>query len=336
MMRSIAIVLFFVAAVNAFHVSKSFTSTRLNMQLNAISAAMVKELRSKSGAGMMDCKKALTECNGDMTEAIDFLRVKGLASAAKKADRIASTGLVAVAVSADGKAAAVVEVNSETDFVAKNDMFKSSVEQISQIAANGADTNEKILASPFEGESATVADEVVRLVAVIGENMNFRRVERLTVNNGIIASYVHSPVTNTMGKTGCLVAIETTSDNTEKLQELGKSIAMHVAASSPQFLNTDSVTAEAVEKEKTVLIEQAKASAKPGQSDEIIEKMVMGRMGKFYKEICLLEQPFIMEPKKTVGGMVQELAKELGVPVAVTGFKCMVLGEGLEERDWSA
>lgn len=284
---------------------------------------------------MMDCKKALVECDGDMDGAIDFLRIKGLASAAKKAGRVASNGLVVVSTSADGKSAAVIEVNSETDFVSKNDMFKASVEQMSKIAAEGADTTEKVLASAFVGEAATVADEVVRLVATIGENMNFRRVERLSVTNGLIATYVHSPVSPGMGKTGCLVAIESTSDNKEKLQELGKSIAMHIAASSPKFLNIESVTAEAAAKEKAVLVEQAMESAKPGGSVETQQKMIDGRMAKFYKEICLLEQPFIMEPKKTVGGMVKDLAKELGVAVEVTGFSCMVLGDGLEVRDWS-
>lgn len=250
----------------------------------------------------------------------------------KKAGRIASNGVICVTASADGLSAAAIEMNSETDFVAKNDMFKAAVAKIGVLAAEGADTNEKILASPFSSESPTVQDEVTRLVATIGENMNFRRVTRLSVGNGIVSSYVHSAISPGMGKTGCLVAVESPSTDTEKLNALGKMVAMHIAASTPRFLNIESVDPAVIEKEKSVLIDQAKESGKP---EAAIEKMVEGRVRKFYEEICLLEQPFIMEPKKKVKDIVAATAKELDTTIDITAFTCMVLGDGLEVRDWT-
>lgn len=327
------IVLLAFAQVNAFHWQKPLGVAQRITSLNAdITAAMVKELRDKSGAGMMDCKKALAENDGSIDGAIDWLRKKGIAAVAKKAGRIASTGLVAVARSSDDKSAAVIEVNSETDFVAKNDMFQTAVSKISTIAAEGADTEDKILTSPFSDESATVKDEMTRLVATIGENMNFRRVERLTVENGVVSTYLHGPLKPNMGKIGVIVSVESTASDKDALLELGKNVAMHVCVNTPEYLDQNDVDPEAAAREKKVLVEQAEASGRPAAA---IEKMVEGRMRKYYEEVCLLDQPFVMDSKVKVKEMVANTAKELGAPIAITGFKRMVLGDGMEQRDWT-
>jgi len=326
--------------VNAFHWAKPLganaaqrvtTFTSLNAAAD-ITAGMVKELRDKSGAGMMDCKKALVENDGNLEGAVDWLRKKGIASVAKKADRIASTGLVAVARSADNRAAAIVEVNSETDFVAKNEMFQTTVGKICTIAAEGADTEDKILSSPFSETAATVKDEMTRLVATIGENMNFRRVDRLSVTNGVVSTYLHGPLKPNMGKIGVIVAVESTATDKEALLELGKNIAMHVCVNTPEFLDTSSVDPVAAAREKKVLVDQAEASGRPAAA---IEKMVEGRMLKYFAEVCLLEQPFVMDAKMTVKQIVAQTAKDLGAPIEITGYRRMVLGDGMEVRDWT-
>lgn len=291
-----------------------------------ITAALVKELREKSGAGMMDCKKALSENDGNLDAAVDWLRQKGLAQAAKKAGRVAAEGLVAVA--AAGTTAAVVEVNSETDFVAKNENFQSYVKAAASTAVDAADF-EAFKAATFPGSDKTNEEYLTELVGTIGENMNLRRMEKLSVSEGTVASYIHNAAGEGLGKIGVLVALESAGD-VEKLNALGKQIAMHIAATNPLALNRDAVNQSDVERERTVLIEQAKEAGKP---EEIAIKMVDGRMRKFYEENCLLEQAFVVDPDNSVGKAVENLAKELGTDVTVTGYVRFALGEGIEKKE---
>jgi len=280
-----------------------------------------------TGAGMMDCKKALVENNGDLEAAVDWLRKKGLAAAAKKAGRVAAEGLVGVAAS--GNAAAAVEINAETDFISRNEQFQKMVLQAAEAAASKDYTIESLAQAPFKGETATIGEEMTRLIAVIGENMNMRRVQRLSVQNGIVATYVHNATAPGLGRIGVLVALESTGD-TAKLQELGKKIAMHVAAASPQSLDVESLDASALERERAVLIEQAKASGRP---DDVIQKMVEGRVRKFYEEVVLLEQAFVMDGKTKISDVVAQFAKEIGSPITLTGFVRYNLGEGIEKEE---
>lgn len=290
-----------------------------------ITASMVKELREKTGVGMMDAKKALVENEGDVEKAIDWLRTKGLSKAAKKSGRTAAEGLVAIAT--QGTTGAVVEVNSETDFVARNEEFQSFVKNVAE-AAKGVDTLDGLVSADLNGKP--VSENLTDLIATIGENMALRRMAKLSVSQGAVVGYIHSALTEGMGKIGVLVALESSADEAT-LQGIGKQIAMHVAAANPQALDKDSVPAEVMEREKTVLKEQAIASGKP---PEIAEKMVVGRMSKFFKEICLLEQDFIMDTDKTVA---QALA-EAGADIKLTAFTRVELGEGIEkeEEDFAA
>jgi len=295
--------------------------------MTEITAAMVKELREATNAGMLDCKKALVEADGNMEAAVDWLRKKGLATAAKKASRIAAEGLVAVAV--EGNKGAVVEVNSETDFVAKNEMFQEYVEDAAQVALmnNGELCDMKTFECPKVHKS--FEERLTDLIAKIGENMNLRRAKVVSVNEGIVASYVHNVARNNLGKIGVLVALESKADKA-KLAELGKHIAMHIAASQPQFLNIASVDPAAVEHEKSIFAEQAKASGKPAN---IVEKMVEGRVRKYYDEVVLEEQAYIMDPDKKVKQVVADAAKELGADIAISDFVCFKLGEGLQKKE---
>jgi elongation factor Ts len=297
----------------------------------AFTAADVKALREQTGAGMMDCKKALQENDGNMEAAVDWLRTKGLAAAAKKAGRVAAEGLVGIAV--DGKKGAAVELNAETDFVARNDQFQQLVADVAALAIDKGETVEALAAATM-ANGKSVAYNVTDAIATIGENMNLRRAAQLSVNEGVIANYVHNATAPGLGKIGVLVAMESTGDG-ERLNELGRQIAMHVAASNPLSLNRENVDPVVVDRERQVLIEQAKASGRP---DNIIEKMVEGRMRKFYEESVLLEQAFVIDPDKTVGKAIEELAEELGTPVTCTGFVRMALGEGVEreESDFAA
>jgi|694.fasta_scaffold77821_4 elongation factor Ts len=292
-----------------------------------ITPNLVRELREKSGAGMMDCKKALVENNGDLEAAVDWLRKKGLAAAAKKAGRVAAEGLVGVAAS--GNAAAVVEINAETDFIARNPQFQAMVLQAAEIAAAKEHTVESLAQAPFKGEAATLSEEITRLIAVIGENMNLRRVERLSVANGVVATYVHNATTPGLGRIGVLVALESTSD-AAKLQDLGRKIAMHVAAATPQSLDVASLDPLALERERAVLVDQARASGRP---EEVIQKMVEGRVRKFYEEVVLLEQVFVMDGKTKIADVVEQFAKEIGTPVVLKGFVRYNLGEGIEKEE---
>ena len=295
--------------------------------MTEITAAMVKELRETTSAGMLDCKKALMETNGDMEQAVDWLRKKGLASAAKKASRIAAEGLVSVAV--DGSKGAVVEVNSETDFVAKNEIFQEYVEDAAKVALMSNGDVEKMKAFNCPKCGKTFGERLTDMIAKIGENMNLRRAQVLSANNGIVSAYIHNAARPNVGKIGVLVALESNADKT-KLAELGKHIAMHVAASAPIALTIADVPAEAVEREKAIYAEQARASGKP---ENIIEKMIEGRVRKYYDEVVLEEQAYIMDPDKKVKQVVAEAAKEFGADVKLAGYVCFKLGEGLQKRE---
>jgi elongation factor Ts len=304
--------------------------------MSEITSALVKDLRERTGAGMMDCKRALVETNANIEEAIDWLRKKGLAAAAKKAGRVAAEGLVGVSVS--GTAGAVVEINAETDFVARNEKFQNLVNQAAIIAAKADHTVDSLRTAPFpqgsSGEAPTVGEEMTRLVAVIGENMNLRRLTRLSVSAGHVSSYVHNAVAPGLGKIGVLVALESTG-SVEKLAELGKRIAMHVAAANPQSLKIEELDPAALERERNVVTDQARASGRP---DDIIAKMVEGRLRKFYEEVVLMEQTFIIDGKTGIREMLETASRELGAPVELKGYARYALGEGIEktETDFAA
>jgi len=291
-----------------------------------ITAALVKELREQTGAGMMDCKKALGENDGDLEAAIDWLRKEGLSAAAKKAGRIAAEGLIAVATG--GTRGAVVEVNAETDFVARNEQFQEFVGGVANIAIEGAGDVESLTSTALPGGN-TVAETLTNLIATIGENMNIRRVETLEVGSGVVVSYMHNALAAGLGKIGVLVALESTGD-AGKLEAFGKQLAMHVAASDPRALTREDVTAEDLKREKTVLAEQARASGKP---EEIIEKMVEGRLRKYYEEVCLMEQTFVIDNETKVSKAVEAAGQDAGGGIKVTGFKRFALGEGLEKKE---
>ena len=292
-----------------------------------ITAQMVKELREKTSAGMMDCKKALVETNGDMSAAIDWLRERGIAKAAKKSDRVAAEGLCSVAI--DGNTAVIFELNSETDFVAKNDIFQEYVADAAIVAlkSHGEVCDMKTFNCPKCGK--TFEERLTDMIAKIGENMNLRRAKVVEVNNGVVASYIHNAAGANIGKIGVLVALESTADK-EKLADLGKHIAMHIAATNPVALNIAGVDPAAVEHEKSIYAEQAKASGKP---ENIIEKMVEGRVRKFYDEVVLEEQAYIMDPDKKIKQVVADAAKELGADVKIVDFACFKLGDGLQKKE---
>ncbi len=290
-----------------------------------ITASLVKELREKTGAGMMDCKKALNETQGDLEGAVDWLRKKGLAAAAKKSGRGAAEGLVAVATA--GTKGAVVEVNAETDFVARNDKFQAFAAKAAELALTTAGDVETLKAATYPGTSHTAQDELTSLIATVGENMNLRRAVTLSVPAGVVVSYVHSAIAPGLGKIGVLVALESTGD-TAKLADLGKQIAMHIAAARPDALDIADVDSSSLERERNVLAEQARASGKP---ENIIEKMVEGRVRKYYEEVCLLEQTYVIDGETKVRKVVENAAKDIGAPVKVTAFTRFALGEGIEK-----
>jgi elongation factor Ts len=290
-----------------------------------ITAALVKDLREKTGAGMMDCKKALNETAGDMEAAIDWLRKKGLSAAAKKSGRVAAEGLVAIASS--GTKAAMVEVNAETDFVARNDAFQAFASKVAEVAlASGADI-EGLKTQAYPGASRSVMDELTNLIATVGENMSLRRAAQLSVSQGCVASYVHNALSPTLGKIGVLVALESAAD-ASKLLALGKQLAMHIAAAKPEALSIADVDTKALERERNVLADQARASGKP---EAIIEKMVEGRLRKYYEEVVLLEQVFVVDGETRVAKVIENADKEMGSPVKLAGFVRYQLGEGIEK-----
>lgn len=290
-----------------------------------ISAAMVKELREKTGAGMMDCKTALTEVDGNIESAVDWLRKKGLSKAAKKSGRVAAEGLVALAVS--GTRGVVVEVNSETDFVARNDDFQALAKNIAQVAmTTGESDAEKLKAAAYPA-GGTVADAIANAIATIGENMTLRRAAVLDVTSGRVASYVHNAVTEGLGKIGVIVALESTG-NGDALADLGRKIAMHIAAASPLALESGALDPTVVAREKGVL-----ADKNAGKPPHVLEKIVESGLKTYYKEVCLLDQPFIHDPSKTVAQIVSEAAKAAGAPVTLKGFARFALGEGIEKQE---
>lgn len=295
--------------------------------MTEITAALVKELREATNAGMLDCKKALVETNGNMEQAIDWLRKKGLATAAKKASRVAAEGLVSVYV--EGNKGAIAEVNSETDFVAKNELFQEYVVDAAKVAlqVSGEVCDMKSFHCPKCNK--TFEERLTDMIAKIGENMNLRRAATLDVNNGVVASYLHNACGTNLGKIGVLVALESTGDKA-KLMELGKHIAMHIAATSPIALNIESVDPASVERERAIFAEQARASGKP---ENIIEKMIEGRIRKFYDEVVLEEQAYIMDPDKKIKQVVADAAKEIGADVKLTNYVRFKLGEGLQKKE---
>lgn len=292
-----------------------------------ITAALVKELRERSGVGMMDCKKALVETNGDIEAAIDWLRAKGLSKAAKKADRVAAEGLVAVAVREDGKGevASAIEFNAETDFVARNDLFQAAAKEFAQLGLHH-DGVDAIHGATLEN-GKTVQDEVTNLIATVGENMQLRRAARLSVGEGVVSTYVHNSVSPGVGRIGVLVALEGAGDK-EALREVGRKIAMHVAATAPLALDTSDLDPAAIEKERSVLIEKAKEEGRP---ENMIEKIVEGQINKFQKDVVLSKQPFVMDPDVTIEQLVANTGKELGSTLKLAGFVRMALGEGVEK-----
>jgi elongation factor Ts len=289
-----------------------------------ITATMVKDLREKTGAGMMDCKAALNETSGDMEAAVDWLRTKGLAKAAKKAGRVAAEGLIGLA--AKPKEAALVEVNSETDFVARNDTFQKMASGIAEAALGAKGNLDKLAKAKFPGGNATVADTVKEMIGTIGENMTLRRTAFLEVKKGAVASYMHNMIAPGLGKIGVIVALESAGDP-EALKSFGRQVAMHIAAANPQSIDVDSLDKAIIERERAVLTEQAKESGKPAP---VIEKMVEGRLRKFYEKVVLLAQSFVHDPETTVGKAMAAAEKSAGAPIKITGFYRFALGEGIE------
>jgi len=292
----------------------------------SVTAALVKELREKSGAGMMDCKKALAETGGDMEAAVDWLRTKGLATAAKKSGRVASEGLVALCV--DGTKGAVIELNAETDFVARNTEFQEFASTLATLALD-ADDLDALAAADYPETGRNVADELTNKIATIGENMSLRRMATVSVGSGTVVPYMHNSTAPGLGRIGVLVALESTA-GADALEGLGKQIAMHIAATSPASLSVEDLDPEAVQRERDVLIEQAKASGKP---QEIAEKMVQGRMKKYYQEVVLLEQTSVIDGETRIADVVANAGKDAGAEIALTGFVRFNLGEGIEKEE---
>jgi len=292
-----------------------------------ITASMVKDLREQTGAGMMDCKKALTETGGDLEAAVEWLRKKGLGAAQKKSGRVAAEGLIGVVT--DNGRGAIVEVNSETDFVARNQQFQAFVGAVAGLGLKAGGDVAALGTAAYPDTGRSVAEELTNLIATIGENMSLRRVESIEVSPGIVASYVHNSVQPMLGKIGVLVGLRSTGD-AGRLAELGRQIAMHVAAANPKAVTVAELDQAEVEKERNILREQAAGSGKPA---EIVEKMVEGRLRKFYEEVVLLNQTFVIDGESTVSKVLESAGKELGAPVEITGFVRFALGEGIERKE---
>lgn len=291
-----------------------------------ISASQVKELRDATGAGMMDCKAALTENAGDMEAAVDWLRKKGLSKAAKKSGRTAAEGLIGVASS--GTTAALVEVNSETDFVGRNDQFQALVRQVAELAVAAGGDVDKLGATKVPGTEKTVTERITDAVATIGENMRLRRTAAITVSDGVVGTYIHSAVADGLGKIGVIVGLESTGDKTV-LAMLGKQVAMHIAAATPIAVRPEEVDSSILDRERDIFADQARQS---GKAEAVIEKMIEGRIRKFYEEVTLLKQAFVVIPDMTVEAALKKAEKEIGAPVAITSFVRYVIGEGIEKE----
>lgn len=295
--------------------------------MGEITAGLVKQLREQSGAGMMDCKKALTETDGDLDAAVDWLRKNGLAVAAKKSGRAASEGLVGLAC--EGGQGALVEVNAETDFVSRNEVFQEFVAQAAKLALAAGGDLDKLSATDYPGTGRHVGAEATHLVATIGENIHLRRSAGLSVGDGVVAGYVHAQAAPGIGRIGVLIGLESGGDEAA-LMALGKQLAMHVAAAQPEFLAIGDVDSASLERERAVLSEQARASGKP---EEIVEKMVEGRLRKYYEEVVLEEQIYVIDNETKVAKVVAGAEAEIGAPVKLTGFVRFGLGEGVEKKD---
>jgi elongation factor Ts len=294
--------------------------------MTQVTAVLVKELREKTGVGMMDCKKALVENNGEIEAAVDWLRTKGLSAAEKKAGRVAAEGLIGISV--EGGAGALVEVNAETDFVARNDDFQAFVQTVADLARASGDDLEALKAADYPEAGRTVEEELTHLITTIGENMSLRRVQNIAVGNGALGSYMHNALTPGLGKIGVLVALESEADAVA-FETLGKQIAMHVAAAKPLAVNRDGLDPAVVERERVVLAEQARES---GKHEEIVKKMLEGRMRKYYEEVCLLDQTFVIDSERKLQKVLEDASKEAGKPVSVSAFGLFVLGEGIEKK----
>jgi len=290
-----------------------------------ITAALVKDLRDQTGAGMMDCKAALTETNGDVEAAIDWLRKKGLSKAAKKADRVAAEGLIGIATSP--QKGAVVEVNAETDFVARNDDFQALVKQIADVALSTGGDAEAVKAAKIGDK--TVQETIASAIATIGENMSLRRTASLSVSQGVVGTYMHNSISEGLGKIGVLVALESGGD-AQELAALGRLLAMHIAATAPLAVDSSGLAPEVIEREKGVLADKAKASGKPAN---VIEKIVESGLKSYYKEVCLLDQPYVHDDKKSVAQALKEAESKVGEPIKVTGFVRYKIGEGIEKQE---
>ncbi len=291
-----------------------------------ITAALVKQLRDSTGVGMMDCKKALAETNGDMDAAVDWLRTRGLAKAAKKAGRVAAEGLVGVVV--EGTRGAIVEVNSETDFVARNEQFQSIVGNVARLALDSEGDVVKLGEMPFPGSGRSVSAELTDAIAKIGENMTLRRAGVITVSDGVVGSYVHNTVKPGLGKLGIIVGLESTGDKAV-LAQIGKQIAMHIANTNPLSVSPEDLDPDVVARERAVFAEQARESGKPA---EVIEKMVEGRIRKFYEEVTLLAQVFVIDGETKIADVLKNAEKEVGAPIKLTRFVRFALGEGIEKE----
>ena len=291
-----------------------------------VTAALVKQLREQTGAGMMDCKAALIESAGDLENATDWLRKKGRAAAAKTAGRLASEGLIGLEV--EGRRGVVVEVNSETDFVARNQDFQALVRTIARLALTSGGDLDRLLQTTVPGSGRSVADEITRNIAVIGENLSLRRVAAIEVTEGVVGAYVHGALAPGLGKIGVLVGLQSAGDP-EQLGALGKQLAMHVAAAKPVAVSVDRLDARELERERAIYAEQARASGKP---DSIVDKIVDGRVRKFYEEVVLLEQAYVIDPDTKVKAAIERVAESIGSTITVTGFERFALGEGLAPR----
>ncbi|MDA0231596.1 MAG: translation elongation factor Ts [Proteobacteria bacterium] len=291
-----------------------------------ITAALVKELREKTGVGMMDCKKALGETSGDLEAAVDWLRKNGLAAAAKKSGRVASEGLIGLA--AGENSAALVEVNSETDFVSRNEEFQNAVRDVAALALTCGGDIEKLGASEYPGKGHSVEAEITQLIATIGENISVRRTAVLSVDTGVVGSYVHAASAPGLGRIGALVAIRSEGDK-KALTQLAHQLAMHVAAASPQAVSIEDLDSNDVERERAILREQAEGS---GKAAEIIDKMVEGRLRKYYEEVVLLNQTFVIDGETKISSLIEQLQKDLGSTVEVAGIRRFALGEGIERK----
>jgi elongation factor Ts len=292
-----------------------------------VTAALVKELRERTGAGMMDCKRALSETDGDIDEAANWLRTKGLAAAAKKSGRVAAEGLVAAAV--DGTKGAVVEVNSETDFVARNATFQELVVSVAGVALANDGDFDRMSAAKFPGEDRTVGEQVTHMVGTIGENLQLRRSFGLSVDQGVVVNYVHNAVAPRAGTIAVLVGLDSAGE-VDALTTLGKQLAMHIAATNPKAVTAADLDPEVLNKERKILSDQARESGKP---EEIIEKMVEGRIRKFQAEVVLTEQVFVIDNETKISAVLENAGKDLGSPVSVAGFVRFELGEGIEKKE---